>query len=319
MEGILLPTLIASFILAMLVFYWATSYITKQRKTKKRIAQIQVAEEERKKKEKSRENSLPIFQKIGRLLNNLSVANKWKQSLIIANKNISPGEFLLLRIVTMVMVTMLAYFYGLHWIMVGITGILGYLAPVFFLRKIIEKRLKRCAYQLSEALGTMSNAMRAGFSFMQAMKMISEEYTDPLGTEFKRVITDIQYGVPMEVAFEQMLERLPDKELEMTVKAMLIQRTSGGNLAVLLETIQETINGRIRVKDEVNALTSQGKLSSWVVTLLPIGLAVYLQMVNPEYFSQLYVHPLGIALIIMGASGIVIGWFMLRKIVRIEV
>ena len=198
-------------------------------------------------------------------------------------------------------------------------GLLGFWLPVIKLRRNTNKRMTRGTLQLADALGTMANSMRAGFSFMQAMKLIAEEFPDPLGYEFDKTLKDIQYGVSLEEAFANMLERFPSKEMDLAVKAMLIQRQSGGNLATLLETIQETINSRLRVKNEIRTLTAQGKMSSWIITALPVLLAYYLRLVNPDYFNRLFSHPLGIALLVISVMNIVFGWLMIQKIVRIEV
>ncbi|GGF23879.1 type II secretion system protein F [Halobacillus andaensis] len=318
MDRLMIPLLVIVFVLLTLLFYRLILLISKRSHMKKRVYRYTTKEEEKKKKEKSQGVWNPI-KRWGNRLDGLNFLKKWENEIVKANKAVSPGEFFLLRILAAAVISFLGFLYELHWAIVITLGILGFFIPVYFLRRAIHKRLDRCSHQLNEALGTMANAMRAGFSFMQAMKLVSEEYPDPLGTEFKKVNQDIQYGVPMETAFERMIERLPDKELEMTVKAVLIQRTSGGNLSALLETVQETINGRVRIKDEVKALTAQGKLSSLVVTLLPVALGFYLQAVNPEYFNQLYEHPIGVLLLVFGGAGILIGWLMLRKIVRIEV
>src|SRR5690606_16452868 len=107
-----------------------------------------------------------------------------------------------------------------------------------------------CASQLAPALGTMASAMRSGFSFIQAMQLIGREVPDPIGPEFERTVREINLGISMEEAFKNLLRRLPNEDLEIVAPALLIQRPTGGNLAELRETMEETVRGRIRIKEE---------------------------------------------------------------------
>lgn len=318
-----LLTLVLSLIGFSIFGYLLFSSIGRRMKMKKRLDSYFVQEKEEKVKEKKKlgkSRHVSLIQKAGSQLNAFSPAiSKWEKKLVQGRSALSPGEFFLFRILALITVVLIAYMLKIHYLFYLPIGIVGFWLPVLQLNKRISKRLTRSAYQLSEALGTMANSMRAGFSFMQAMKLISEEFPDPIGTEFEKTLKDINLGVPVEEAFMKMLQRLPDKELEMAVKSMLIQRASGGNLAVLLETIQETVTGRIQIKEEVRTLTAQGKLSTWIITGLPVALALYLKLVNPEYFNLLLEHPLGWVMLSAGGMGIVMGWFFIRKIVRIEV
>jgi tight adherence protein B len=165
----------------------------------------------------------------------------------------------------------------------------------------------------------MANSMRAGFSFMQAMQLVGKEVPDPLGPEFERTLKDINYGLSIEEAFKNLFQRLPDKELGLVINALMIQRSSGGNLATLLETMQETIRGRVRIKEELRTLTAQGRMSSWIISLLPVALGLYLYFMNPEYFGPLLNHPLGKVMLSFGVIFGILGWLLIRKIVNIEV
>ncbi|MFD1020644.1 type II secretion system F family protein [Thalassobacillus hwangdonensis] len=291
----------------------------KKRVMKKRIDPYVVKVKKQKAPKKRTNGSISFIKKLGDQFNGIRFILSWNTSLKQAKSPLSAGEFFLFRLLTCLALFLLAFNYGVHPLLCIPFALIGYYLPVFYLKRKIEKRLARCSQQLADALGTMSNSMRAGFSFMQAMKLIADDYPDPIGTEFEKTLKDIQYGRSMEDAFTRLLERLPDKELEITIQAMLIQRSSGGNLAVLLETVQQTISGRIQLKDEIRALTAQGKMSTWIITGLPIVLAIYLKLVNPSYFNQLVDHPLGIVMLAMGCIGIILGWFMLSKIARIEV
>lgn len=154
---------------------------------------------------------------------------------------------------------------------------------------------------------------------MQAMQLVGKEVPDPLGPEFDRVVRQAGLGVPLEDVFEELAERLPNKELEVVIQAILAQRRSGGNLAELLETMEDTIRGRVRILEELNTLTAQGRMSSWIITLLPVGLGLYLSIVNREYFAPMLEHPLGWTMLFIASVSIIIGWAFIQKIIRIEV
>lgn len=317
--------LLIAFLFFMTIFYLVLSLFIRRIRFKNRLNTYDLlakkVDDHLENEEKQNKEKLFIHQikMIGKLFDRFSQKSKWSKLLIQANSELSTGEFLFFRLLSLAVFVLAGYLLDLYPLFLIPIGILGYWVPVFHLKKKLEKRINRCSHQLAEALGTMANSMRAGFSFMQAMKLISEEFDEPIGSEFEKTLVDINYGIPVEEAFLRLLDRLPDRELEMAVKAMLIQRASGGNLAVLLETIQETVIGRIQIKDEVRTLTAQGKLSSWIITGLPVFIAIYLKVVNPSFTNLMYEHPLGIIMLSVGAIGIIIGWVFIRKIIRIEV
>lgn len=214
---------------------------------------------------------------------------------------------------------MISYLIGFPWYLSFITTIIGFFVPKYFINRIRNKRLNLLSSQLIEALGMMANSMRAGFSFMQAMQLVGKEVPDPLGPEFDRVMRQTGLGIPLEDVFEELVDRLPNNELEVVVQAILAQRKSGGNLAELLETMEETIRGRVRILEELKTLTAQGRMSSWIITLLPIGLGLYLALVSKDYFTPMLKHPLGWALLIVAGAGNILGWILIRKIIKIEV
>ncbi|MEH7381306.1 type II secretion system F family protein [Bacillus sp. JJ1533] len=246
-------------------------------------------------------------------------SERLQQELETAGIPLKPEEFILLRLVIVGFVLVISLLTQLHLFVILLSIIIGWAFPAFYLKYKRGKRLLKCASQLPQTLETMSTAMKSGFSFMQAMQIIAKEVPDPIGPEFLRAIQEINLGVSMETAFEAMLKRLPNKDLDIVVTALLIQRTTGGNLTQILETIKDTITERVRMKEELNALTAQGKMSAWVISLLPVILGLLLNVMNPEYFSPLLSHPLGWTLLGFGAISGIIGWLLIQKIIKIEV
>ncbi len=164
-----------------------------------------------------------------------------------------------------------------------------------------------------------SNALRAGFSFMQAVEMISREMDDPIGGEFAEVMREMRLGASLEKALESMSKRVQSKDFELVVTAVLIQRQVGGNLAQILDTISETVEERIRMRREVKSLTAQGRASGVVLAAIPPALAAILSLVNPDYLQPLLTENLGR---IAAAGAIVmeiIGFYVINRIVSIEI
>ena len=183
----------------------------------------------------------------------------------------------------------------------------------------IDRRRKDFVNQLSDCLTTVANAMRAGFSFLQSMELIAKEMEPPVSEEFARTIRDMKLGTRMEKALEDMDVRVGCPEFSLVITAVLIQHQVGGNLAQILDTISSTINERIRMRREVMALTAQGRASGWVLALLPLALAVILSILNPSYLAPLLEDQIG--RVAVGAALVleVIGFFIIQRIVDIEV
>lgn len=279
---------------------------------------IVVDEQEHHKKERVKLKE--IFLKLSTVIRpRKNKGERLQQELDTGGIPLKPEEFILIRVVIVGLVVILTLMLHLHVLVILLSSAFAWMIPGFYLKHKKEKRLLKCASQLPQALETMSTAMKSGFSFMQAMQIIAKEVPDPIGPEFSRAIQDINLGVSMETAFETMLKRLPNKDLDIVVTALLIQRTTGGNLTQILETIKETITERVRMKEELNALTAQGKMSAWVISLLPVILGLLLNVMNPAYFSPLVSHPLGWTLLGFGAISGMVGWLLIQKIIKIEV
>jgi len=202
----------------------------------------------------------------------------------------------------------------------------SFIPPIYLSRKA-KRRLKAFEDQLSDTLNLWVNALRSGYSVLQSMEAIATELPPPVSTEFERVVQEVRLGLSVPQALSNMLRRMPSEDLDLIVTAVNIQREVGGNLAEVLDTISFTIRERVRIKGEIRTLTAQGRMSGWIVSLLPIFLAFALVGINEDYMSQLWVDlpprvgpipcgwiVIGIGLIMMG-----IGIFIIQKIVDIEV
>ncbi len=194
----------------------------------------------------------------------------------------------------------------------------GLLIPPIILGSAKKKRMALFDKQLGDALSIMGNCLRAGFSFNQALESISTEMPDPVAKEFFKVTREIRLGLAMEKALMNMVERLENKDLELIVSAVLIQRQVGGNLSEILDSIAETIKERLNLKGEIRVLTATGRTSGIVVGMLPVFLMGVLMLINPGYVSMFFNTPIGIAMLIVGAILETIGFLFVKKIVDIK-
>jgi tight adherence protein B len=199
----------------------------------------------------------------------------------------------------------------------GLLG--GWMLPRAQLQQRIARRQKAFNGQLAEALTVMSNSLKAGYSFLQAMEMVAREMLPPISVEFGRALREVSLGVATETALEAMVRRVGSDDLDLVVTCVLIQRQVGGNLAEILDNISHTIRERIRIKGEIKTLTAQGRMSGLIISLLPFALTGLLFVLSPKYIAQLVTHPLGRTMLAMGLVSEVIGVLLIRKITEVEV
>jgi tight adherence protein B len=194
----------------------------------------------------------------------------------------------------------------------------GFFGPDWFVSFRISKRLKNFNEQLGDTISLMANSLRSGYSLLQSMELVARESPDPIGTEFKRVVREVGLGLMPQAALGNLLRRMPSDDLDLLITAINIQYEVGGNLAQILDTIAHTIRERVRIKGEIQVLTAQGRVSGYIITALPVLIAVVVTIINPEYMNTLWEFP-WIILPICGGILVFIGFLIIRKIVNIEV
>ena len=190
---------------------------------------------------------------------------------------------------------------------------LGY---VWFMR---GKRFGKFEQGLPEALDLMVSALRVGHSFSSAMGLVTRECAEPVGSEFRIAFDEQNFGLDLRSALDNLVGRVPIQDLRMVVTAILIQRESGGNLAEVLEKTAHVIRQRFRLKKQVMVHTAQGRLTGWILTILPIALGIGLYIVNPDTMSLLWKREIGIKLMWAAGGMMVVGTLIIQKIVRMDV
>ena len=228
------------------------------------------------------------------------------------------GEFIIIVLLGASIVGLVVYMLMLDRIVAVIAGVSVPIALWAAVLVLISRRRTAFTEQLGDCLITVANALRAGYSFQQAMDVIAKEMEPPIGDEFAHVTNDIARGLTLENALEQMNRRVGSDDFDLVVTAVLIQREVGGNLAQILDTISDTINDRIRMKREIMALTAQGRFSALVLLALPFVTAGMMYTVNRDNFMMLFTEPMGQMAIAASLVMEVIGYFVIQKIVDID-
>lgn len=204
-----------------------------------------------------------------------------------------------------------------------VTGLLGGILTVFgaviFLQRRISRRKEAFERQLADCLTLVSNSLRAGFSFLQTMEIISREMQPPMSTEFANVMRNTSLGRTMEDALQEMDQRVGNEDFSLVITAVLIQQQVGGNLATILDTIRETISERIRLRREVGTLTAQGKFSGVVLTCIPVALGLFFAVTSPEYLKPLLTTSMGKMAIGIAVVMEIIGYVIISRIVDIKI
>lgn len=205
----------------------------------------------------------------------------------------------------------------------------GYFFPGMYVKRAAKKRRKDFDNQLGDTLNLWVNALRSGYSVMQAMETIATESPPPVSTEFERVIQEVRLGLTLEDGLNNLLTRIPSDDMDLVITAVNVQREVGGNLAEVLGIISHTIRERIRIKGEITTLTAQATISGYVISGLPIALTLFLRVSNPEYINHLFIKeqpwawepniPCGWLVLILGVIMIGSGFMAMRKLADIDI
>jgi len=208
-------------------------------------------------------------------------------------------------------------FGNLLWLLVGVGASL--FGSGLYLRFRQSKRRRAFDRQLGETIILLSNALKAGYSFAQAMSTVSRSAGPPIGDEFNRATREIALGISVDDALNHMVARNKSEDFDLLVTAVQIQRVVGGNLAEILDTIAFTIRERVRIQGEIRTLTAQARFSGIIIFVLPIVLAIVLSIISPDYFDPMFKQPLGWIMMAIGLFAMIVGYGLIQKIVRIEV
>ena len=268
----------------------------------------------------------PFGQLLNRALIGRGFGERIQRDLSRADLKLNVAEYLALHILLGFGFFAVGWILGRGLFLAVIFGIFAFFVPRMYVGYLQGKRLRTFDGQLGDMLNLVVNGLRAGYSSMQALESVARELPPPISVEFHRVVQEIQLGLPQEGALANLLRRVPSADLDFVVTAINVQREVGGNLAEILDNISYTIRERVRIKGEIATLTAQGQVTAWVISLLPIGLALLLLVLNRSYMLNFIGPPFvfgfpicGLAMILTCLIMIVTGFAIVQKIVDIEI
>lgn len=278
-------------------------------------------DEEKKTDTKESKNTLTDW--VNKRVEKSSFGDRISRELARADLKFKPGEYIALYVIAMIGGGAIAFLIGGRLLVSALIGAgIGALLPRMYVKSQQSKRLTRFNDQLPDMLNLMVNGLRAGFSTLQSMEAVSRELPAPIKDEFRRVVQEMQLGIPMEKALANLLRRIPSQDLDFLVTAINVQREVGGNLAEIMDVISYTIRERVRIKGDIRALTSQAMYSGRVLALLPIALLCILWFLNRSYVMEFFnKDTLVCGAGALGGAGvlIIIGYFVMTRIANVEV
>jgi tight adherence protein B len=211
----------------------------------------------------------------------------------------------------------------LGWLLAGLVGlvivlVLAIVVPLGALQAMVDHRSHLFASQLPDVLKLTSSSLRAGFSLLQGLESVTRQVREPSKGEFQRVLAEARLGRPLEDALEAAAERIQNRDFTESVLAVRIQQESGGNLAVLFDTLAETMVQRVRMRREVRTLTAEGRLSAYILGIMPPALGVFIYFVNRKYMMVLFHSTGGKVMLVTGLVLELVGFFWMFRTVKID-
>jgi tight adherence protein B len=278
-------------------------------------------EEQREAEKEKKAASSAVTEWLNKRMEKTPRGSRIARELARADIKLKVSEYFILLFVLMGGLGLLSYLIAPSPISILIGVVAGYIFPQIYIKRKQAQRLQRFEAQLVDMLNLMVSGLRAGYSTIQALEAVSSELSPPISEEFRRVVQEIQIGIPTEKALENLLRRVPSTDLDFIVTAMNVQREVGGNLAEILDTISETIRERVRIKGEIRTKTAQARTSATIVSLLPVLLSLYLWFVNRNYFMTFFANGLLCGILALGTAAmlVIIGYVVLMRMANIEV
>lgn len=252
-----------------------------------------------------------------------------EENLARADIPMRPTEYLLMRGV-LVLLGYLIGRYVLGYLHSGlILAVAGFIAPILFVRTHQNRRRAKFVRQLADALMLLTNSLRSGYGFLKGLELVAKEMGDPISKELNRMLREVNLGTTVDDALLNLGRRMNSQDLDIVIGAYLVQKDVGGNLTEIMEKVAETIRERLRIQGDVRVLTTQGKLSGFVVGFMPVVVFLILILTAPDYFSVMfgpptqnivgYDIPMGVLLMIGAVIWQLIGAYMIFKIVSVKV
>ena len=261
-------------------------------------------------------SNIPALDAVLRRSERVSVLQKM---LTQGHVEIRAGNFLMLCVVVALVFALLFYIAGGAIVFGWAGALLGFFVPYAYASHMRSKRFQRFEEKFPEAIDTLARAVRAGHAFTTALEMIANEVSEPVAGEFRQLYEEQKFGLPVREALLNLVERIPLVDVKFFVTAVMLQRETGGNLAEILDNLSYVIRERFKIQRQVRVHTAQGRLTMMLLMALPPTIVVFMLVLNPGFIQPLFTDPIGHALIVGGITLQTMGYFFIRKIIRIQV
>lgn len=256
------------------------------------------------------------FRWIEELIGQRRWTNKLSLLILQSHTSITVGKVLTGMLIAALFAAVIVFWFT-SMLLVSLGGaILGAYVPILWLRLKRHRRVVAFNAVLPECIETCARSLRAGHSIVSAISIVAEESAEPAKEEFREVFKKQNYGLPLRDALEQMLERMPSPDLRVLVTGIIVQKDTGGNLAEIMDRIALVIRDRIRIAGEVRTHTAQGRMTGWILVLLPVIMLLVINLVNPGYSSVLFTDPMGKRMLYIGLGLLIAGAVLIRKIIK---
>lgn len=265
-----------------------------------------------------KKNRISILKAIATLVPHFKSNKKLEIELVKADLPITVEELLVLKILSSSAFAFLAFALFKDYFIVIVVYVLTWNVPRFIISSRKKERIKLFDSQLNEGITIISNSLKAGYSFLQAIAVVAEETSDPFSKEFKKLLKEMSLGISEEDALKNLLSRVESEDLRLIMNAILIQKDIGGNLSEILDNISETIRERQKMKNELRTLTAQGRLSGIILMLIPIFLGMAIYLFNKEYMMLLFTTSMGLIMVTAAIISEMFGLLMIKKIINID-
>jgi tight adherence protein B len=259
---------------------------------------------------------IPAFDAVLRRSERVSLLQK---TLSQGDLNVRAGNFLMLCVASAAVFGIVLVIAGGNLIFGWVGVILGFFVPYTYASHRKQKRFQRFEEKFPEAIDTLARAVRAGHAFTTALEMIANEVSEPVAGEFRQLYEEQKFGLPVRDALINLAERIPLVDVKFFVTAVMLQRETGGNLAEILDNLSYVIRERFKILRQVRVHTAQGRLTMVLLMALPPTIVLVMRTLNPGFILPLFTDPVGHALIVAGITLQTMGYFFIRRIIRIQV
>ena len=319
----LLPMVVLFVLVAVAVFAFAYAFDQKTagKALSKRLAAVSQAEGRGATEELAllREEIVSEIPAFNRILARYPVVLRLQRLLAQAEVKVLPGKFLLICAFTGALAGTVAYVWQGYFFLSLIAGAIGAVAPFVYVLTLRRRRFNKFEELFPEAIDLLGRAVRAGHAFTTALELIADELSEPVAGEFRTVFEEQKFGLPVREALLNFAERMPLVDVKFFVTAVMLQRETGGNLAEILDNLSYVIRERFKIQRQVRVHTAQGRLTMALLMAMPPTVVAILFVFSPEFVAPLFHDPIGHALLVASIALQTTGYFVIRKIIKIQV